>query len=248
MIQIKNLHKAFGSLKVLSGITTEFKKGETTVILGKSGTGKSVLIKHIVKLLEPDSGMILFEGKDIGNLKDDTLNEYRKQIGFLFQSAALYDSMSVFENVAFPLRRHTKHTDTEILNLVKEALNWVSLEGSINKMPSELSGGMKKRVGLARSLILKPKVMLYDEPTTGLDPITSTEIAELILKLQHQFGTTGLVVTHDIPCAFRVADRAIMLFEGNILFDDKIEAIAESKNEFVQKFYQTSVAQKGTES
>lgn len=244
MIEIRNLHKAFGSLRVLSGISTTFHKGENTVILGKSGTGKSVLLKHIVRLLDPDDGFVLFEGNDIGQLNDIELDEYRKQIGFLFQSAALYDSMSVFENVAFPLRRHTQHTENEIKDLIEEALTWVSLPQAISKMPSELSGGMRKRVGLARSLILKPKVMLYDEPTTGLDPITSTEIADLILKLQSQFGTTGLIVTHDIPCAFRVADRAIILAEGNIIFDDPIEKIMTSSNPFVEEFYQSSVAVK----
>lgn len=244
MIEIKNLHKTFGSLRVLSGISTIFKKGENTVILGKSGTGKSVMLKHIVRLLEPDEGSLWYEGKDISLFDDEQLIDYRKQIGFLFQSAALYDSMSVMENVAFPLRRHTKFSDAEIKDQVEEALSWVSLPQAINKMPSELSGGMRKRVGLARSLILKPKVMLYDEPTTGLDPITSTEIADLILKLQSQFGTTGLVVTHDIPCAFRVADRAILLFEGNILFDDKIQEIEKSDTKFVIDFYQSSVAVK----
>lgn len=244
MIEIRNIHKKFGSLTVLNGLSMTFNKGENTVILGKSGTGKSVLIKHIVRLLEPDAGSVLVNGFDIGEYNRQELDDYRKRLGFLFQSAALYDSFSVFENIAFPLRRHLNLTENEIRVKVEEALSWVSLSEAIEKNPSELSGGMKKRVGLARSLILNPEIMLYDEPTTGLDPITSSEISDLILKLQHQFGTTGIIVTHDMPCAFKVADRTIILHEGSIIYDGKINGITNSNNEFVRQFYESSLAQK----
>lgn len=244
MIELVNIYKRFGALQVLNGVSLQFLTGKNTVILGKSGSGKSVLLKHIVRLLDPDEGAVLVDGQNIGDLKLHDLMEYRKTLGFLFQSAALYDSLSVFENVAFPLRRHTKTPENEIQDLVMEALEWVSLPTASQKMPSELSGGMRKRVGLARSLILKPKVMLYDEPTTGLDPITSNEISDLILKLQKQFGTTGLIVTHDMPCAFKVADRAILLSEGNLLFDGGIAEIEKSNEPLVKTFYETSVAKR----
>jgi len=244
MIELIRVYKRFGSLQVLNGVSLTFRKGENTVILGKSGTGKSVLLKHVVRILEPDSGTVQADGRDISHFSDSELMEYRKTLGFLFQGAALYDSLSVFENVAFPLRRHLKLTETQIADRVTEALSWVSLPDAGSKMPSELSGGMRKRVGLARSLILNPAVMLYDEPTTGLDPITSNEISDLILKLQKQFGTTGLIVTHDMPCAFKVADRAVLLSEGNILFDGEITGLEKSEDPLVHHFYQTSVAKR----
>lgn len=244
MIELVNVYKRFGTLQVLNGVSLTFKTGENTVILGKSGSGKSVLLKHVVRLLDPDDGSVLVDGKNIGDFKLHQLMEYRKTLGFLFQGAALYDSLSVFENVAFPIRRHTKTPDKEVEYQVMEALGWVSLTNAAQKMPSELSGGMRKRVGLARSLILKPKVMLYDEPTTGLDPITSNEISDLILNLQKQFGTTGLIVTHDMPCAFKVADRAILLSEGNILFDGGITELENSNEPLVKTFYETSVAKR----
>lgn len=244
MIDFRNVHKSFGDLTVLNGISVTFRKGETTVILGKSGTGKSVLIKHIVRLLDPDAGSVLVDGTDLAGLSDTGLQDFRKTTGFLFQSAALYDSLSVYENIAFPMRRHLLLNEDEIRSRVVESLKWVSLEGAIDKMPSELSGGMRKRVGLARSLILNPSIMLYDEPTTGLDPITSSEIAELIKTLQHRFGTTGLVVTHDMPCAFRVADRAILLADGQLVFDGDIQNLPVSDHPLVKNFYETSLAKR----
>ncbi|MGB9664531.1 MAG: ABC transporter ATP-binding protein [Ignavibacteria bacterium] len=236
MIKVENLHKRFGDLVVLDGVTFEVPAGQTFVILGRSGTGKSVLLKCLVRLLDPDQGKILIDGNDILELSHKELNEIRKEIGFLFQSAALYDSMSVRENLAFPLIRHTNLSEDEIDNRVKEMLSLVGLEYAIDKMPSELSGGMKKRIGLARALILHPKIMLYDEPTTGLDPVTSKEIARLILEMQRKFKMTNIVVTHDMVVALSTADKILLLDNGHFIFEGTSEDLINSKLEIVQKF------------
>jgi phospholipid/cholesterol/gamma-HCH transport system ATP-binding protein len=236
MIKIENLHKRFGNLIVLDGVTFEVPEGKTYVILGRSGTGKSVLLKCIVRLLETDDGKIFINGNDILKLSHKELNELMKEIGFLFQSAALYDSMSVRENLSFPLIRHTKMRENEIEERVKEMLRLVGLEEAIDKMPSELSGGMRKRIGLARALILHPKIMLYDEPTTGLDPVTSKEIAKLILDMQKKFKMTNIVVTHDMVVVLSTADKILLLDKGKFIFEGTSEELINSNLDIAQKF------------
>lgn len=241
MIKVENLHKRFGDLVVLDGVSFEVPQSQTFVILGRSGTGKSVLLKCLVRLLEPDQGEIFIDGKNILELSHKELNELRKEIGFLFQSAALYDSMSVRENLSFPLIRHTKLSEDEIDSRVKEMLALVGLENAIDKMPSELSGGMKKRIGLARALILHPKIMLYDEPTTGLDPVTSKEIARLILEMQRKFKMTNIVVTHDMVVALSTADKILLLDNGHFIFEGTPDDLLNSKIDIAQKFLSTKL-------
>lgn len=241
MIRVENLHKRFGNLVVLNGVNFEVPKGTTTVILGRSGIGKSVLLKCIVRLIEPDEGKILIEGKNILELSLTELNELRKDIGFLFQSAALWDSLSVRENLAFPLIRHTNLNDKEIEDRITEILKLVGLSDAIDKMPSELSGGMRKRIGLARSLILHPKIMLYDEPTTGLDPVTSKEIAKLIIDMQNKFKMTNIVVTHDMVVALSTGDRILLLDNGNFIFEGTPEELIKSEIDMAKKFLSTTL-------
>jgi len=238
MIKIKNLHKYFGEKKVLKGVNLEIKEGKCTAIFGLSGGGKSTIIKHIVGLLKPTSGEIWFEGKDIGKLDDKQLREVRKNLGFLFQSGALFDSMNVFENVAFPLREHTKLSDEKIKEEVIHRLTIVGLDpySVMELFPDELSGGMRKRVGLARTIILNPKVLLYDEPTSGLDPITSDVISQMIISLQKELKTTSILISHDINESFKTADYFALLYDGKIIeYGDK-EYFKNSKNKIVQKF------------
>ncbi|MGK9368674.1 ABC transporter ATP-binding protein [Melioribacter sp. Ez-97] len=238
MIEIENLSKRFGQLIVLDDVSLEVSKGENLVVFGRSGQGKSVLLKCIIGLLNPDGGTIIIDGKSIINLDLNELNKVRKNIGFLFQSAALYDSMTVRENLAFPLKRNFPNlTEKEINDKVEYTLELVSLEHAIDKMPSELSGGMKKRIGLARSIITDPRLMLYDEPTTGLDPITSKEISELILNLQNKFNMTSVIVTHDLICAEIIADRAIFLKDAKIAYEGTIEELTKSNDPFLKNFF-----------
>lgn len=212
---VKNLMKTFGEQKVLSDVSLELHETENLVILGRSGTGKSVLIKCMVGLIHADAGEVTVLGYNVNTLNPDELNEMRQQIGFSFQSSALYDSMSVRENLAFPLKRNLKmYNRKEQDELIITALQDVGLENTADKKPAELSGGMKKRIGIARTLILKPKIMLYDEPTAGLDPMTSTEINELILKVREKYKTSSIIITHDISCARQTSDRIIALVNG----------------------------------
>jgi len=241
LIEIKNLKKSFDTLTVLNGISININEGENFIVFGQSGTGKSVLLKCIVGLLVPDSGNIEVDGKSILSLNSKELNDFRKSIGFLFQGAALYDSMSVRENLEFPLRRNFDFSENEINTKVKETLEMVGLEKAINKMPSELSGGMRKRIGLARSIITEPKIMLYDEPTTGLDPITSKEISVLILELQRKLNMTSIVVTHDLLCAQIIADRAIVLNKGNIIQEGTIDELTSSENKLLRNFFSNEI-------
>lgn len=236
-VEIKNLVKSFGSFTVLDGVSLDAESGENLVIFGKSGTGKSVLLKCLVRLLEPDAGEIFVGNQNVLSLNPKELNEMRKFLGFLFQGAALYDSMSVRENLMFPLIRNFKFTQKELDEKVTVALERVSLIEAIDKMPSELSGGMRKRIGLARSIITEPKLMLYDEPTTGLDPITSKEISQLIIDLQKELQMTSIVVTHDLLCAKIIADRAIMLRDGNIIYQGGLDEMINSSDPFLNNFF-----------
>ena len=241
IIRIENLTKSFGEKKVLDDVSFDVIEGENLIVFGRSGTGKSVLLKSIVRLLKPDAGAIFFDDENILTMKEKKLLETRKQIGFLFQSGALYDSMSVRENLAFPLRKLTgMHTD-EINAKVEETLALVDLSEAIDKMPAELSGGMRKRIGLARTIITEPRVILYDEPTTGLDPITSKEISNLILSLQRKLKTTSIVVTHDLICAQIISDRVIFLKEGKLYMEGKLETIKEKDDKFIKNFFSNEI-------
>ncbi len=234
---ISHLKKSFGDNTVLKDISFKIKKGENLAVFGKSGSGKSVLIKCLVGLIEPDDGKVVLLDSTISELNNDELNTLRKKIGFLFQSAALYDSMTVRENLEFPLRDLKSKPKAEIDELVIEALKNVGLEEAIDKMPSELSGGMRKRVGLARTLILKPEIILYDEPTTGLDPITSKEISQLILDIQKKYNTASIIITHDIECARIAANRIIMIKDGTSVAEGSYEELSESSDEWVRSFF-----------
>jgi phospholipid/cholesterol/gamma-HCH transport system ATP-binding protein len=239
VISIKGLYKSFGDDNaVLKGVDLYVNKGENLVVLGKSGSGKSVTIKCMVGLVTADAGEIKIFGTDISNLNNTELNAIRVRIGFLFQNAALYDSMSVRQNLEFPLKRHFKNlTAAEVDSMVMEALENVSLVDAIDKMPAALSGGMRKRVGLARTLILKPEIILYDEPTTGLDTITSREISELILAIQKKYKTASVIITHDMACAKLTGDRIIILKDGVIHIEGKYDELEKSDDEWVRSFF-----------
>ena len=236
LIELRDLHKRFGTLTVLSGVSLSLKKSKTTVVIGESGTGKSVLLKHIVALLRPDSGQVSFRGQRIDHLRESELVEYRRRFGFLFQMGALFDSLTVGENIGFPLREHTRHPEPEINRIVAEKLRMVGLEGLQGKRPAQLSGGQKKRVALARAIALDPEVVLYDEPTTGLDPVRSDVINELIRKLQRELGVTSVVVTHDMTSAFKVADRIVMLERGRIIADGTPDFFKTTDDARIRRF------------
>lgn len=237
VIQIKNLHKSFGEKSVLRGVDLEIERGETLVVVGKSGCGKSVMLKHIVRLLEPDEGTVTVEGKRLDKLSEKEIYEMRKDFGFLFQGAALFDSMTVEENVSLPLvETMSGHTKAEIDRLVAEKLEVVDLPGIQKLKPSELSGGMKKRVGLARSLVTEPAYILYDEPTTGLDPTMSDSIDDLIVALSDRLNVTSIVVTHDLFSITNVADRVAMLHDGRIHYDGSASGLFDSTDETIHEF------------
>jgi phospholipid/cholesterol/gamma-HCH transport system ATP-binding protein len=240
-VEIKNLSKSFSDMIVLDNISMNIKEQENVVVFGRSGSGKSVLLKCIVRLMEPDSGDILIEGLNVKNLSMKKLNELRKYIGFLFQSAALYDSMSVRENLEFPLIRNFSFTAAEREKKIKNVLEKVSLEDSIDKMPAELSGGMKKRIGLARTIITEPRLILYDEPTTGLDPITSKEISQLIVELQKDLHTTSIIVTHDLICARIIATHAVVLKDGKIRYEGNLEKLTSNDDPFLKDFFSNDI-------
>jgi len=237
ILEVRNLWKAFGSNRVLNGFDLLVEKGESVVVLGKSGSGKSVLIKCIIGLMKPDAGEINVLGQDVPSLSNESLDELRVQVGFLFQSNALYDSMTVRENLEFPLRRHWfKKTEAEVEALVQEALYNVGLSHTINMMPAELSGGMRKRVALARALINQPRCMLYDEPTAGLDPIVADSIDVLIRRLQRRLGVTSIVVTHDMKSAFAIADHVALLHEGRCYFYGTCDQLRASTDPVIRDF------------
>jgi phospholipid/cholesterol/gamma-HCH transport system ATP-binding protein len=236
MVRFVDVHKSFGRQHVLRGINFEFQRGHTTVVLGPSGCGKSVMLKHIVGLLRPDRGQVWFQDVRVDTLSETALVAVRRQVGFLFQQSALFDSMSVRENIAFPLREHTELDRDAREAEIKNVLGMVGLLDSIDKMPADLSGGQRKRVALARAIVLRPSLMLYDEPTTGLDPIRSDVINELILKLQRELNMTSIVVTHDLTSAFKVANDMMMLHEGHVVMQGTPEDFRESPDPIVQRF------------
>jgi phospholipid/cholesterol/gamma-HCH transport system ATP-binding protein len=236
MIELIDVHKSFGKQHVLRGVHLDIEDGKTTVIIGKSGGGKSVLLKHIIGLLQPDSGQVLIDGFDITKLNDKGLNEIRKKFGMLFQEAALFDSMTVGENVAFPLREHTKLKEGEIREIVADRLKAVGLTGIEQKLPSELSGGMRKRVGLARAIALHPQIVLFDEPTTGLDPVMTEAINQLIMETQNKLHLTCVVISHDLGSIFKISNKIAMLYEGEIIAYGTPDEIKSSPNPVIVQF------------
>ena len=238
LIELRNVHKRFGRLVVLNGVSLSIEEGQSLVVIGASGSGKSVMLKHIVGLLKPDRGEVWFDGERIDTYSEREMDAIRQQFGFLFQMGALFDSLDVEDNVAFPLVEHTHKPGAEISRIVAQKLAMVGLDGTQKKMPAELSGGQRKRVALARAIALGPRVILYDEPTTGLDPIRSDVINELILKLKRELSVTSLVVTHDMNSAFKVADRIVMLHEGKLIFDGSPDEIQQSDVPVVRRFVQ----------
>lgn len=244
IIVLKNLTKRFGKLVVLNDISLAFEKGKTTVVIGPSGCGKTVLIKHIIVLLRPGAGEVYFHDQRIDNLPESKLGDIRAHMGFLFQGGALFDSMTVYENIAFPVRQHQNLKDEKKLDeLVETKLAMVGLDGYQDYFPAKLSGGQKKRVALARAIALNPEVILYDEPTTGLDPIRADIINELILKLQKELGITTIAVTHDISSAYKIGDRIIMLHNGKVLLDGNADAFRNSTLPVVQRFIKGEISE-----
>lgn len=237
VLVVRDVHKAFGAQHVLNGVNLTVARGETLTVLGRSGMGKSVLLKLIIGLDAPDSGSIRILGREIAGLGLDGMNELRIHMGFLFQHAALYDSLTVGQNVAFPLERHTAMAEPERNDRVMELLRSVGMEGDLTKMPADISGGMQKRVGLARALALQPELLLLDEPTAGLDPITSGEIDDLILKLQEEHSLTSIVITHDLQSAKTIADRLALLDQGRVAMEGTFQELAESNDSFVHEFF-----------
>ncbi len=239
MIDIQGLHKSFGDHHVLRGVDLQVAEGETTVIIGGSGSGKSVLMKHMLGLLRPDRGQVLVEGEEIGRLPERELTRVRAKFGMVFQQAALFDSMTVGENVAFPLREHRHMPEPELRKLVQEKLELVDLHDVAHLYPAELSGGMRKRVGLARAIVLEPKIILYDEPTTGLDPITSNNVDEMIMNAQRRLAVTQVVISHDIASTFRVGHHVAMIFEGAIVEQGPPATLRASQHPHVREFLST---------
>ena len=236
IIKLRQVYKSFGPLHVLLGVDLAIRRGSTTVVIGPSGCGKSVLLKHIVALLRPDRGEVFFEGREISRLRERELVPIRQRVGFVFQGGALFDSMTVEENVCFPLVEHDRRRRGDHADRCREALRLVGLDGAQRKVPGELSGGQKKRVALARAIVLDPDVILYDEPTTGLDPVRADLINELIIKLQHELTTTAVVVTHDMASARKVADRIVMLYDGRFIADAAPAELDGVRNEIVRHF------------
>lgn len=239
VLLINHLYKSFGDNHVLIDFNLDLEKGESVVVLGKSGSGKSVLIKCIIGLLKPDNGSIEIFGENIADMQEEELDKMRARVGFLFQSNALYDSMTVRENLEFPLRRHSMQASRKEVNImVQDALEDVGLPHTIDMMPGELSGGMRKRIAIARTLILKPEIILYDEPTTGLDPITGKEIIRLMMKIQQKYNTTSLIISHDMNCVKMASNRVLILIEGRCYANDSYQQLEQSKDPKVKQFFE----------
>jgi phospholipid/cholesterol/gamma-HCH transport system ATP-binding protein len=236
MIKVANVHKSFGKQNVLNGIELNIENQTITCIMGSSGTGKSVFLKLLIGLLKPDQGSIKIDGEEISGISEKEMNQVRMKFGMLFQDAALFDDMDVFENIAFPLREHTELSDEEIAKKVQQRLAEVGLKDVESKMPNELSGGMRKRVGLARALMLDPQIVLFDEPTTGLDPITTNQIGDLILATHQRYPVTFLIISHDLALTYKVADKVVMLDQGKVIEHGTTEEFKRSKQPFVRKF------------
>jgi len=242
MIELKDIHKSFGENHVLRGVNLRVKKGESLVIIGGSGSGKTVLLKHIIGLLKPDRGKVIVDSIDLSQLDEEGLNEIRKKFGMLFQSSALFDSMKVWENVGFGLKRHTSLSDSEIKEIAIQKLEMVGLVGVEDLMPSELSGGMRKRVGLARAIAMEPEILLYDEPTTGLDPIMADAINDLIIEMREKLNITSIAITHDIKSAFKIADTIAMLYNGVIIAKGSAQEFKNTSNPIVRQFIEGSAS------
>lgn len=236
MIELRDVHKSFGAKRVLHGFSLRIAEGDTVSLVGFSGAGKSVTLKHIVGLLEPDSGSVQVDGQEVPALPREELYELRRRVGYVFQFAALFDSMTIADNLAMGLVKQGGYTDEQINARIAESLELVELEGFEKRLPSELSGGQRKRAGLARAIAFRPKYLLYDEPTSGLDPVTTTVIDRLILKMRDELGVTSLVITHDMGSAYRVSDRVAMLYEGRVLEEGTPDQIRETRNEIVRGF------------
>ncbi len=241
MIELIDIHKSFGKQAVLSGLNLRIEDDRTTVIIGRSGGGKSVLLKHIIGLIKPDRGQVVVDGTDITRLDDHGLNEVRKKFGMLFQEAALFDSMTVGDNVAFPLREHSRMKESEIRDVVADRLRAVGLSGVEGKMPSELSGGMRKRVGLARAIAMRPRIVLFDEPTTGLDPVMTEAINALIMETQSRFDLTCVVISHDLQSIFKIGHQIAMLYEGQIIACGTPDDFRASNDPVIRQFLAGSI-------
>jgi phospholipid/cholesterol/gamma-HCH transport system ATP-binding protein len=239
MIEVRDLWKSFGGNQVLKGVSLQVMPGTTTVILGGSGSGKTVLMKHIMGLFKPDRGEVLVDGQDVTRMDRRELSHFRTRMGMVFQSSALFDSLTVFENVAFPLREHTKLPEEEIAGLVKEKLGVVELHGVEEKFPAELSGGMRKRVALARAIVREPKIVLYDEPTTGLDPLTTESVDEMIIGAREKLGVTSVVISHDIGSTFHIGDHVAMLHDGRIVEEGSPDKLRNSQEPHTRHFLAT---------
>ncbi len=237
IIELRDLHKSFGANEVLKGVSLSIKKGTNAVIMGGSGSGKSVLLKHIVQLLRPDRGEVWVRGERMDLLEGDALDEMRLSIGYLFQSGALFDSMTVYENMDFILGRHTRLTPEERRARIEETLDWVNLRAKAPNYPAELSGGQKKRIGLARAIILEPQILLYDEPTTGLDPISVRLVSDLIVRLRDERGITGVAITHDLLCAEIITDEAFFLYQGRFIDRGTLEDLRHSEHPVLREFF-----------
>ncbi len=236
MIEMIGVEKGFNGQSVLCGLNLKVETGESMVVIGGSGAGKSVILKHLIGLMRPDAGVVQVEGVDLATLSEKALNDFRKRFGMLFQGAALFDSLSVWENVGFALKEHSRLSEREIKKKVREKLAMVGLNGVEDRMPADLSGGMKKRVGLARAIAMDPKIILYDEPTTGLDPIMADLINNLISRMNRQLSVTSVTITHDMKSAYQIADKIAMIYQGKILEVGTPDAIRESKNPVIQQF------------
>lgn len=237
LIDFRNVYKAFGRLEILKGISISVGKGRSSVVMGGSGTGKSVLLKHIVKLLTPDEGEVWVLGRRVDQMDGDDLDGLRLRTGYLFQGGALFDSMNVYENMAFILERHTPLSTSEQRDRIEETLDWVNLAHASGQYPSELSGGQKKRIGLARSIILQPEIMLYDEPTTGLDPVSVRTVSDLIVRLREERGITSVTITHDLQCAEIISDEVHFLSEGQIVASGRLDEVRRSERQEVRNFF-----------